>query len=224
MRASGRDEARVGRAARRGVDHPGAEVARAARGRRVGRDEPGKANRAEVDARAGGARAELPGVEREVAADVLAVELVAAVHRDGHVPLLLAHAADGALLLERGQPVDGDRAREDEAHRTPEARRLVLRHAKDVERPLHVDLVRELRVTLASRRQERGEVEHHVHLVVRGDLVEQVPVHDVARVARDDERAQPIRWQGEIEGDDVEPPVAPPPSAGEIDRSRRWHP
>jgi hypothetical protein len=89
-----------------------------------------------------------------------------------------------ALLLERsGKAVDGDGAREDEPHVPPEARRLVLRHAKHVERPLDVDLVRELGIALAARREERGEVEHHVDLVVRRELVEQVPVHDVARVA-----------------------------------------
>ena len=65
-----------------------------------------------------------------------------------------------------------------------------MRHAQDVERPLDVHLVRELGIALAARRQERGEVEDHVDLVVGGDLVEQVAVHDVAGVARDAERAE----------------------------------
>ena len=78
----------------------------------------------------------------------------------------------------------------------PEARRLVLRHAQDVQRPLDVHLVRELRIALAARRQQRGEVEDHVHLVVGGDLIEQVAIHDVARVARDDERPDGHRAAG----------------------------
>ncbi len=202
-RRLGLDEALVGQSPGRGVDHLGAEVARAARGYGLRRDEPGETQRAKVQARGAGERPELARVEGEVTAEVLAIELVAPVHRDGHVPLLLAHAAHRVLLLERGQPVHGYGAREENAHGPAEARRLVLRHAQDVERSFDVHLVRQLGIALAASRQQRGEVKDHVDLVVGRELVEQVAIHDVAGVARVDEGPHGVGQRRQVERDDV---------------------
>ena len=70
-----------------------------------------------------------------------------------------------------------------------------------MQRPLDVHLVRELRVALSARGQERREVEDDLDLVVRGDLVEEVPVHDVAGVRLDAERAEALGERREIDGD-----------------------
>jgi hypothetical protein len=177
----GPHEARVRLVLRRGVEHLGAEVTRPAAGHGVGRDEPGEAQRAKVHPRAGrrAHRAVVPG---EVPPEVLAVELVAAVHGDGLGALVLAHAARAGLLREVAHPVHRDRRREDEAHGLPPALRLVVRHAQQVQRALDVDLVRQLGVALAPRREQRREVKHRADLVVRRDLVEEVAVEDVPRV------------------------------------------
>ena len=62
---------------------------------------------------------------REVPPEVLAVQLVAAVHRDRHQPVLLGDLARRAAWLARRQAVDGDGAREDELHRLPELAALL---------------------------------------------------------------------------------------------------
>ena len=85
MRVSSRTKQAYGRRLRGSVDHLRRVVARAAARLREGGDQPGEADRPEVDP-ARLARGQLPVVTREVAPEVLAVELVAAVHRGRRKP------------------------------------------------------------------------------------------------------------------------------------------
>ena len=183
------------------MKHLGAEVARAAGRHRVGGDEPREPQATKIEARRAGERPELTEVLREVAAEVLAVELVAAVHRDRHVVRVLHDLARLRLLFNARQAIHGDAARENEAHRAPEAPGLVLRHAKEVERALHVHLVGELRIALSAGGEQRRQVEHDLDLVVRRDLIEEVLVHDVARVRLQAKRTVPLGQRSEVDRD-----------------------
>ena len=69
-----------------------------------------------------------------------------------------------------------------------------------MERSLHVDLVRELGIALAARRQQRGKVEDHLDLVVRRDLIEQIAVHDVARVRLEAEASVLLGERSQVDG------------------------
>ena len=66
----------------------------------------------------------------------------------------------------------------------------------------NVHLMRQLRITLTARRQQRREVEHHLDLVVRRDLVEQIAVHDVARVSLEAEATVLFRQGRQVDGHD----------------------
>ena len=153
-------EAGVGLALGRVVQHLGRVVAGAAGGQREGADQAREADAAEVDVRAVGRGGELAVVLRVVAAQVLAVQLVAAVHRGGHVPLVLLHRARPLLGRQVGQAVGGDRAGEHEGHRLPQPSRLLGGQAQQGQRALHVDAVRGLGGVLRARREQRGQVVH----------------------------------------------------------------
>src|SRR6185369_11098225 len=88
----GPDKRNIGLFLRGRVKHLRCEVARSPSGHGLGRDEPGETKRTKIHTRRGRERAELAREMGEVAAEMLAVELVAAVHRDGDVPLFLADA------------------------------------------------------------------------------------------------------------------------------------
>src|SRR4051812_33823036 len=72
-----------------------------------------------------------------------------------------------------------------------------------MKRALDVDLVRQLWIALASGGEERREVEDHLDLVVRRDLVEQIAVHDVARVGLEAKPSILFRERREVDSDDA---------------------
>ena len=76
-----------------------------------------------------------------------------------------------------------------------------------MERALDVDLVGELRVALSPCREKGGEVEDDLDLVMGGDLVEQVAVHDVARVRLEAETAIFLGQRRQVDRDDTVAPV-----------------
>src|SRR5574342_500978 len=74
--------------------------------------------------------------------ELFAIQLVAAVHRRRVRVLLLADAAGPPLRIEIGKAVGGNRRWVDEHHRTAVRFPLPLRELEQVERALHVDVMR----------------------------------------------------------------------------------
>src|SRR5262249_19808845 len=105
------------RAALRGrVDHFRRIVARAPTWRREGGDQAWESDGAKVDA-APLADGKLAIVTREIAAEVLAIQLVAPVHGDRLEILVLDDTTRLLLRLEIRQPVHGDRAGKEKPYR-----------------------------------------------------------------------------------------------------------
>jgi hypothetical protein len=124
---------------------------------------------------------------RVVPAEVLGVELVAAVHRGRLVEVVLLHFSGARLRREVGKAVRGDRRRIKERDGSPVRLALVLRKLEEVERPLHVHLMRRHRGELAARGKESREVEDEVDLELGEDPLEDGPVEDRAdELARDE--------------------------------------
>ena len=117
---------------------------------------------------------------RVVAAEMLAVQLVAAVHRRRRVPLVLAHAAGARLRREVGQAVGGDRRGIEEDDRAAVRLAFVLRELEQLQRALDVDLVRGDRRELGARREQRREVKDEIDLELGQHALEQVAVGDRA--------------------------------------------
>ena len=93
-------ETRVRLAFRGGVNHLGRVVRRAARRHRHRRDQARKPDGAKVNAAADGIRRQLLVVMRVVVAELLAIQLVAPVHRRRMRELILANPAGRALGVE----------------------------------------------------------------------------------------------------------------------------
>jgi hypothetical protein len=79
---------------------------------------------------------------------------------------------------------------------------LVLRELEQLERALDVHLVRHHRRDLRAGGQQRGEVEHQVHLVLGDDAAEEVGVEDGAVDLAQHQLRQRLVERGEVERDD----------------------
>ena len=144
-------EARIGLAARRCVDHLRREVGRAPRGHRGRGDQPRQADAAEIDLARQCLGGELLVIAGVVTAQVLAVELVATVHRRRVVVVVLLDLARPRFHFQAGQAVRGNRRRVHEAHRPAVRFALALGELQEGHRPLDVDAVRRRRGELAAR-------------------------------------------------------------------------
>ena len=190
-----RDEALVRLALSRRVQHFGAEVRRAARGQRVGGDEPREANAAEIDGLRG-------GVARHVAAEMLAVELVAAVHGGRLLPLMFLDAREFVLRLPIGKSVHRDRRREQHLDALALGRGLLVGQIEHVERAADVHLVGERGAAFGTRGKQRREVEDLADFVGVRDFADRVRAGDVARVLTMDERRRVRGERFQVERDD----------------------
>ena len=92
--------------------------------------------------------------------------------------LILTHAAGLALGLERRQAERGDRGRIEKCDRTPVRLAFPLRELQQVERALHVDLVRRARRELRTRREQRRQMEDQVDFELSEDALERRLVED----------------------------------------------
>jgi hypothetical protein len=177
----GAHEAGVGLAGGGGVDHLGGEVRGPARRDGEGRDEAGEADRAEVDLPGERLGRELLVVAGVVAAELLAVELVAAVHRRRIGEVVLLHPSGLRFHAEARHAVGRDRRRIHEDDRPPVRLALPLGELEHRHGPLDVHLVRRDRGELAPRGEERREVKYLVDLELGEDPFEELVVEDRAR-------------------------------------------
>ena len=111
---------------------------------------------------------------------MLAVQLVAAVHRPRRVPLVFADASDLRLRRQIRQAVGGNRRGIEEEHRAAVRLAFALRELEQRQRALDVDLVRGDRRELGARRQQRREVEDQIDLELGEHALEQGAVGDRA--------------------------------------------
>ena len=165
------------------MDHLGRVVAGAAARGRERRDQAGEPDRPEVDRPRRLVGRELAIVPGIVAAEVLGVELAAAVHRDRLHPRLLDDPARLPLGVEVREAVDGDRAGKEELHAPAVPAGLLGGQPQEPERSLDVDLVGRLGHELRARRQDGGEMEDRVDLELTAEPLQEVVVPDVARDA-----------------------------------------
>jgi hypothetical protein len=196
-------EAVVGLAARGGVNHLGREVARAPRGQRIRRNQPGKPDAPEIDAADRRFRRELLVVAGVVVAEVLAVQLVAAVHRGGLREVVLVHPPDACACLEVGQAVRGDAGRVDKHHRPAVRLAFALGELEQRQRAFHVHLVGRHRRELRPRREQGGQVEDQVDLELGQDALEQRRIQDGPGELTRDERLDGGVEARQVERDDA---------------------
>ena len=112
-----------------------------------------------------------------IPAEMLAIQLVAAVHRDRLIPRALIDGVERVLAPGR-HAVCRDRARIEKRDDPAVAAALRLRELEQAERPVHVDLMGRDRRELAARREQRGKVIDAVDLELGQNAVEKVPVVD----------------------------------------------
>ena len=99
---------------------------------------------------------------RVIAAKMLAVQLVTAVHGDRLVPVVLAHASGLAAGLEVRQAVCRDRRRIDEHDGAAVRFGLVRRKLEQIQRPLDVHVMCRHRRELRPGGQQRREMKNQV--------------------------------------------------------------
>src|SRR5207253_848828 len=109
---------------------------------------------------------------------LLAVQLVAAVHRLRMRELVLADAAGALLSLEIGQAEGGDRGGVNKGDGTAVRFAFVLRELEQVQRPFDVDVMRGDRRELRTRREERREMKNALDFELGEDALEQIQVGD----------------------------------------------
>jgi len=111
---------------------------------------------------------------------MLAIELVAAVHRDRLVPLVFADASGFPARVVVWQSVGGNGRRVHEDHRSAVRICFARREFQQVQRALDVHMMRRHRGELGPRRQQRGQMKNQVDLELREDALEDVRVEDGA--------------------------------------------
>ena len=99
------------------MQHLGDEVARTAGRLRFSRDDSRQSETSEVDRGRTPVLGKRTVVASVIAPKVLAVELVATVHRPGGVAVAFGDSAHRCLLIQIRHPVHGDRAWKNEPHR-----------------------------------------------------------------------------------------------------------
>ena len=107
---------------------------------------------------------------------MLAVQLVAAVHRARRVPLVLADRAHPGLGRRIGQTIRGDGRGIQEADAAAVRLAFPLRELEQGQRAIDVHVMRGDRRELRSRREQRREMEDEIDLELREHALEQVGV------------------------------------------------
>ena len=140
---------------------------------------PGETNRAEIDAPRLWLHVELLVVAGVIASELLTVQLVAAVHGDRHVVLVLFERPRGVKI--GGHPVGRDRARIEERHGTAVATSLRHGELEQIEGAGDVDVVGGDRRELGAGRKQRRQMVNAIDGVLGQDRVQQVAVEDRPR-------------------------------------------
>ena len=135
---------------------------------------------------------------------MLAVELVAPVHRDRRQPPVLGDSAGLPLGVQCRQPVGRDGAREQELDRTAERPRFLHGEAEEVQGAFDVDLVSGLGNELGPSGQQRGQVKDGGNLELAHQPIEHVAIEDVADAHFDATAGQLGIERANIERQDVE--------------------
>jgi hypothetical protein len=189
-----------------GVDHLRRVVAGAAGGDRHGADQPRVPDGPEIHDVIGLVPGELAVVMGVVPAEVLAVELVAAVHGGRAVEVLLGHGPGAFFRVQVAHAVGGDRAGKQELDGLAVRAGLVGSQTQQVERAAHVDLVARLRGELHPRAQQRREVIDLRDLEHGLEALQQWRLADVADEHLAAQRPQLGVEFPQVDSDDVLPP------------------
>ena len=161
------------------MEHLRTVVAGAAARHGVRRDDPREADRPEVHGELHPIRRELAVVMGVVVPEVLAGDLVAAVHGVRLEEPILFDRSRGGLGVEIGQSVGRDRTRKEELDGMTVVRGLLRRDLQQVQRAPDVDPVGDLRHELASGREQGREVVDRTDLVGREQSLQHLLVADV---------------------------------------------
>ena len=186
-----------------GMDHLRSVVGGAAAGQGGGADEPGEADAAEVDAAARRIRRQLPVVVGVIAPQMLAVELVAAIHGGGEVPLGFPDLAGALLDSPAGESVGGDGAGEREFHRAAVPLRLLDGHLQQSQGAARVHAVGGIGGEFGPRGQKSRQMIDGVNFVFALQSLQQSLVQNVSGDASLALNSDPVVDRPNVQGDQV---------------------
>ncbi len=164
---------------RSGMQHLGCVIARATTRKGHRANQPGEPNRPKIHGCFFCIRRKLPVVMCIVSTEVLTIQFVASVHRNGLRPAVLTYFARTSFYVDRGESVHSNGTWKEELNRRTLPARLFDGKPEKRHRAFHVDAVCRLGRKFCTGGEQRGKMVNRPDLILARQSLKQAGVQDV---------------------------------------------